>query len=138
MFKSQKNRFALLLSMSLFCVAVAGAKAAPPTYDFKDPKEISAVSLTLVSNLEPIFGYAKGISGTINFDPTHSELTTGSIAVEVSNVQFANERYTQTAQGVRSGRKKNSRRSLSPLKNLTRQKNILLMRLFQTQTALKN
>lgn len=99
MFNSQQNKIAFITSISLFWVAVAGAKAAPPAYDFKDPKEISAVSLTLDSKLEPIFGYAKGISGTINFDPAHPELTTGTIAVEVSSVQFANDGYTQTAQG---------------------------------------
>lgn len=98
-FNSQQNKIAFITSISLFWVAVAGAKAAPPAYDFKDPKEISAVSLTLDSKLEPIFGYAKGISGTINFDPAHPELTTGTIAVEVSSVQFANDGYTQTAQG---------------------------------------
>jgi polyisoprenoid-binding protein YceI len=43
-------------------------------------------------------GYAKGISGIINFDPNNPIATTGKIAVDVSSVQFANEGYTATAQ----------------------------------------
>lgn len=73
--------------------------AAPLTFDYKDPKEISAVSLTIDSMLEPIVGYAKGISGTVNFDPTNPKATTGSVAVDVASIQFANEGYTATARG---------------------------------------
>lgn len=82
--------------------ALAGgieAKAAGRDFDFKDPKEISAVSLALDSKLEPIVGYAKGISGTIRFDPDRPQDTTGKIAVDVKSVQFANEGYTATARG---------------------------------------
>ena len=79
----------------------AGVQAAASSleFDFKDPKEISAVSLTLDSKLEPIVGYAKGISGSVHFDPANPKATTGSIAVEVASVQFANEGYTATARG---------------------------------------
>ena len=71
----------------------------PLAFDYKDPKEISAVSLTLDSPLEPIVGYAKGISGTVFFDPLHPERSTGRLAVDVSSVQFANDGYSATAQG---------------------------------------
>jgi polyisoprenoid-binding protein YceI len=68
-------------------------------FDFKDPKEISAVSLSLDSKLEPIFGYAKGLSGSLQFDPEKPAATSGKIAVEVSSIVFANEGYTTTARG---------------------------------------
>ena len=68
-------------------------------FDYKDPKEISAVSLTIDSPLEPIFGYAKGISGTVQFDPARPKATTGTINVAVDSVQFANDGYTATARG---------------------------------------
>lgn len=68
-------------------------------FDYKDPKEISAVSLMLDSRLEPIVGYAKGISGTVRFDPADPKATTGKIAVDVASIQFANEGYTATARG---------------------------------------
>lgn len=67
------------------------------TFDFKDPKGISAISLALDSPLEPIVGYAKGISGTVTFDPANPTATTGRIAVDVNAVQFAHEGYTATA-----------------------------------------
>ena len=80
-------------------IAAARGQADGLTFDYKDPKEISAVSLKIDSNLEPIVGYAKGISGTVLFDPADPKATTGKIAVDVSSVQFANEGYTRTAQG---------------------------------------
>ena len=63
-------------------------------YDFKDPKQISAVSLTLDSMLEPIVGYAKGLSGVIRFDPGNPGATKGKLAVDVSSIIFANDGYT--------------------------------------------
>ena len=82
----------------LLCASALRAKADTLPFDFRDPKEISAVSLSLDSLLEPIVGYAKGISGTVHFDPNNPIATTGKIAVDVSSVQFANEGYTATAQ----------------------------------------
>ena len=91
------------LSFSVFLLSTMSigtdAQAAGLTFDYKDPKEISAVSLTLDSMLEPIVGYAKGISGTVVFDPANPKAASGKIAVEVSSVQFANEGYTATARG---------------------------------------
>ncbi|GEM_PF-259064 len=68
-------------------------------FDYRDPKAISAVSLTLDSPLEPIVGYAKGISGFVRFDPSRPRSATGRLAVDVSSVQFANDGYTATARG---------------------------------------
>lgn len=79
--------------------ACGQSEADTTTFDFKDPKSISAISLTIDSMLEPIVGWAKGISGNVNFDPKNPLATTGKIAVDVSSVQFANEGYTATARG---------------------------------------
>ncbi len=106
--------------------ALSGGRNAAATemdFDYKDPKEISAVSLTLDSKLEPIVGYAKGISGTIRFDPASPKATTGKIAVAVSSVQFANEGYTATARGYALNEEKypqilfNLRKVLSVMKS---------------------
>ena len=88
-----------LLGIVVALIAGERATASGQPFDYKDPKEISAVSLTLDSKLEPIVGYAKGISGTVNFDPANPKATTGKIAVDVASVQFANEGYTATARG---------------------------------------
>jgi len=89
----------LMFGLILALLVVRRGEAGSMVFDYKDPKEISAVSLTIDSKLEPIFGYAKGISGTVRFDPAHPKATTGSIAVAVDSVQFANEGYTATARG---------------------------------------
>jgi CubicO group peptidase (beta-lactamase class C family)/polyisoprenoid-binding protein YceI len=73
--------------------------AVEKVFDFQDPKKIGSVSLYLDSPLEPIFGSAKGISGTVQFDPEKPLLATGKISVDVSSVEFANAGYTATAQG---------------------------------------
>ncbi len=78
---------------------VVAPPPAPLAFDFRDPKEISAVSLSIDSPLEPIVGWARGISGTLAFDPARPERTRGTLAVAVSSVRFANDGYTATAQG---------------------------------------
>lgn len=83
---------------ALWSVGARG-RAVGLKFDYRDPKEISAVSLMLDSPLEPIVGYAKGISGTVTFDPAHPKSTTGQVAVDVASIQFANEGYTATARG---------------------------------------
>jgi len=91
--------FRLVFGLLLALMVVQRGEAETMLFDYKDPKEISAVSLTIDSKLEPIFGYAKGISGTVRFDPAHPKTTTGTIKVAVDSVQFANEGYTATARG---------------------------------------
>ena len=85
------------IAVALSLVPGQIAHASGVEFDYKDPKEISSVSLAMESKLEPIFGYAKGISGKVKFDPANPKATTGKIAVDVSSVLFANEGYTQTA-----------------------------------------
>lgn len=92
-----------MLALSAF---VALSLSGPLPFDFRDPKAISAVSLTLDSAIEPIVGYAKGISGTLLFDPAHPERASGRVAVDVSSVQFANDGYTATARGYALNEKK--------------------------------
>ncbi|RYG35798.1 hypothetical protein EON81_11660 [bacterium] len=93
------------LAFGLLALA-SSALAKPLDFDYKDPKEMSAVSLTLDSFMEPMVGYARGISGKVQFDPEHPERAIGKLAVEVSSVQFSNDGYTQTAQGYALNGKK--------------------------------
>ena len=93
------GRAFLALGLVLALSAARRSEAGAMTFDYKDPKEISAVSLTIDSKLEPIFGYAKGISGTVRFDPARPKATTGTITVAADSVQFANDGYTATARG---------------------------------------
>lgn len=92
-------------ALSTFCALLSltiiprFARADVLIFDFKDPKQISAVSLALDSAMEPIVGYAKGISGKISFDPANPKATKGKFFVDVSSIQFANDGYTATARG---------------------------------------
>ena len=85
------------IAVTFAMLATRSAHAADHEFDYKDPKEISAVALTIDSKLEPIFGFAKGVSGKVNFDPNNPKATTGKIAVDVGTIVFANDGYTQTA-----------------------------------------
>ena len=85
------------LSMEVASAKLSPEHSAPKLFDFKDPKQMNAISLTIDAPWEPVVGYADGISGTANFDPAHPEATTGKIIVEVSSVHFTNPGYTQTA-----------------------------------------
>ncbi len=101
MFSKLAMFYKTMLMLGVFAMLFANAQSEADAsgFNFKDPKSISAISLTIDSMLEPIVGWAKGISGNVNFDPENPLATTGKIAVDVSSVQFANEGYTATARG---------------------------------------
>ncbi|MBC7809257.1 MAG: serine hydrolase [Akkermansiaceae bacterium] len=84
---------ALLCLASLPTIAYSASKL----FDFKDPKEMNAVSLSIDAPWEPVVGYADGISGTARFDPARPGATTGRIVADVSSVKFSHPGYTQTA-----------------------------------------
>jgi len=94
-----RGRTLLMFGLTSALLVARRSEAETMLFDCKDPKEISAVSLTIDSKLEPIFGYAKGLSGAVRFDPARPKATTGRIEVAVDSVQFANEGYTATARG---------------------------------------
>lgn len=103
-------RWILILGLVIAVLAVAGtpiyaqgskgAKPAerlgPQTFDFKDRKEMNAVSLFIDARFEPVTGYADGVSGYAQFDPAKPEATTGKIAVSVESIRVSNAGYTQT------------------------------------------
>ena len=93
-------RVSALLLAGTVCLPCTGL-AAPKAFDFKDPKGVNAVVVTLDSLLEPVSGIARGVTGTVQFDPDRPEETSGKIVVEVASLQFPHERYTATAHGER-------------------------------------
>jgi polyisoprenoid-binding protein YceI len=71
--------------------SIAGSViAAPMTFDFKDPKGVNNATFTLDAPLEAITGSANGVSGTVSFDPTHPEKTTGKIVVDAKTLHVPN------------------------------------------------
>jgi polyisoprenoid-binding protein YceI len=79
----------------------AAADAAAKQFDFKDPKGVNTVVVSLDSLLEPVAGVASGISGMVEFDPENPRATTGRIQIETASLKFVNDRFTQTAHSER-------------------------------------
>lgn len=89
-----------LLLVSSVCLPSTGFAAAKE-FDFKDPKGVNAVIVTLDSLLEPVSGIARGVTGMVRFDPEKPGRTSGKIVVEVASLEFPHDRYTATAHGER-------------------------------------
>lgn len=76
--------------------ACAGAAAAGPTvFDFKDPKGVNAIAISLDSLTEPIVGLATGVTGTVTFDPEKPEATTGELTVGAASIQMCHPVMTK-------------------------------------------
>lgn len=69
-------------------------------WDFKDPKGVNAIGIFLDSKLEPIRGYADGISGKISYDPKDPKSFKGEIVVDVASVQMSNLKMTEVMHGA--------------------------------------
>jgi polyisoprenoid-binding protein YceI len=77
----------------LSCATIAlchAALAAPQTFDFKDPKGVNNAVFMLDAPLESINGIAKGISGTITYDPDKPESLSGKIVVDAKSLTVPN------------------------------------------------
>lgn len=79
---------------AMVATAVVSAAAAAE-FDFKDPKSVNTIRFLLDSELEPIMGHSRGVSGSIAFDPAKPEATTGKLMVPADSVICANERMTE-------------------------------------------
>jgi len=71
------------------------AKSAESTFDFRDPKEINALTFLLDAPLEPIAGWARGISGAVRFDPEAPSKMTGKIVVDTATLTVASVLMTE-------------------------------------------
>ena len=77
---------AILISFFVTPAVSSGAE-----FDFKDPKRINSVIFVLDSLVEPIIGVASEMSGILTFDPSHPELTSGSIVIPAAAVHLENQ-----------------------------------------------
>ena len=80
---------------------VSALTAAPLSFDFKDPKGVNNVQFHLDSLLEPISGNAKGVTGTVSFDPAAPDATTGKIVIETKSLTVTNNTMTEHLHGDR-------------------------------------
>jgi polyisoprenoid-binding protein YceI len=88
-----------LLACAIALLSAVGARAAERTFDFKDPKGVNAIAFGLDSLLEPIFGHADGVSGTVTFDPAKVKEAKGSLVVETKSLKLTHPTMTEHAHG---------------------------------------
>ena len=72
--------------------AIGISRGQAAEFDFDDPKGVNSMVFVLDSPLEPIMGLAKGISGTVEFDPAQPEKMSGTIKVAAKSVETSNKK----------------------------------------------
>lgn len=78
---------------------IAASAFASLQFDLKDPKGVNAVTFTADSPLEPIMGFADGISGAVSFDPTNIATSRGKMMISTASVKTTNSGMTGHLQG---------------------------------------
>ncbi len=81
---------------ALLTFLAAGASVvAPRTFDMRDPKGVSGLSLRIDSALEPVHGSAVGVSGSVVFDPEKPELSKGTVSIAAKEVRLGSQGLTE-------------------------------------------
>ncbi|MBE7489236.1 YceI family protein [bacterium] len=80
-------RYPMLMTCFLLGATDSTTHADPLPFDFKDPKGVNTLTFLLDSPLEPIVGYANGLSGTVLFDPQKPDTLSGHLILSASSVQ---------------------------------------------------
>ncbi|MBS1705821.1 MAG: YceI family protein [Armatimonadetes bacterium] len=73
--------------------------ANPLTFNMKDPKGVSGMSISIDSKLEPVHGYANGVTGTLIFDPAAPEKSQGTIVVDMQSVTLGSAAMSDSMKG---------------------------------------
>lgn len=89
----------LVLATTLIVSSGTRAFSQEQSFDFKDPKKVNNASFILDSELEPIMGYASGISGTVRFDPKKPKAIQGKIVVDAKSIKTPNDRMNSKLHG---------------------------------------
>ena len=84
-----------ILTITAYFLVSTAASADPQTFDFEDPKGVNSVSFILDAPLEQINGNAKGITGTVSFDPEAPEATSGKIVVATDSLTVTNDKMQE-------------------------------------------
>lgn len=79
-----------LVSLLAASALALSAKAAPLSFDFKDPKGVNNVQFLLDAPLESISGSGSGVTGTVSFDPANPAATTGRIVLASKSLTVGN------------------------------------------------
>ena len=80
----------LPISLTVFSL-FSGLTAKPIQFDLADKKGVNSITFEMESLLEPIYGNAAGITGSVTFDPKAPEKTTGKVVLNTSSLHVANK-----------------------------------------------
>lgn len=80
--------------VSALAVGLMAPKTAPLSFNMKDPKGVSGLSISIDSPLEPIMGQTSAVSGDVNFDVSNPANSTGKIVVEAKELKLNSEAMT--------------------------------------------
>jgi len=89
------NTKVLLLAGASLIAGSFSLQAAAKDFDFQDPKGINNVSFLLDAPLESISGNAKGVSGTVSFDPKNPDTVSGTITIQASTLTATNNKLQE-------------------------------------------
>lgn len=84
--------FMICLFVSLL---MGNGYAKTATFDFKDPKNVNAVSITVDSTIEPIVGFATPTAGTLTFDAQDNKIISGKLSIPTSGITLSNGMMTK-------------------------------------------
>ncbi len=79
--------------------AATPAAAGTLQFDFADLKGVNGVAFSVDSTLEPITGFAGGVSGKIDFNPADPKSLAGQLSIPTEKLSFPNEMMTKVALG---------------------------------------
>ncbi len=82
---------AIALALLTLPAVLLGQTSDTP-FNFDDPKKVNSVQFILDSELEPIMGYADGITGSLDFDPEKPQKLKGWIELTSASVNTTNAR----------------------------------------------
>lgn len=89
------KKFNLFIICFFMITMAADAFAKTATFDFKDPKNVNAVSIVVDSDLEPNVGYATPTTGTIIMDIKAGKIVSGKISIPTSGITMSNSMMTK-------------------------------------------
>lgn len=86
-----------LLLASPFVLGLVALHSSPAlTFDMKDPKGVSGLTIDINGKLEPVHGFANDISGNVVFDPADPKATTGKIVVGLKSLYVGSQPMTDS------------------------------------------
>lgn len=89
------KRFDRIMICFLVVVLAKSVFAETTTFDFKDPKNVNAVSIVVDSELEPNVGFATPTAGTVTIDTQAPKIISGKLSIPTSGITMTNSMMTK-------------------------------------------